>query len=136
MSHPRFESIVDEDLASFARSGKGRESVIVEAARPAVGAPPAKAVRRTATVPADVLPGPRACAASAASERAVKSRRLASMIQLERALASLGLGDRARANHLAGAFTVEVTPSQLRDLAEQDSVQAIRKNRRRRLLGV
>lgn len=132
MTEPRFKSVVDEELASFAQGGRGRESVIVEAARVASGAPPAKATRRTITAPADVLPAPRA---SAASERRPPVVRLPSMAQLKRTLESLGLGERARANHLSGAYTVEVTPSELRNLAEQDTVQAIRKNRRRRLVG-
>ena len=131
MSHPRFKSIVDDELASFAESGKGRASVIVEAARPAVGAPPAKAVRRTITAPADVLPAPRA---GAASDRGASAQRMPSMAHLKRTLEALGLGERARVNRLSGAYTLEVTPSELRNLAEQDSVQAIRKNRRRRLV--
>ena len=134
MNHPRFKSIVDDELTSFAQSGRGRASVIVEAAGAASGAPPAKAVRRTVTAPADVLPEPRS---RGSSDRASSSfTRMPSMAQLKRTLEALGLGERARANHLSGAYTVEVTPSELRNLAEQDSVQAIRRNRRRRLVGV
>lgn len=131
MNHPRFKSIVDDELASFAESGKGRASVIVEASRPA-GAPPAKAVRRTITAPADVLPSPRA---GAVSDRGSSVPRMPSIVHLKRTLEALGLGERARVNRLSGAYTLEVTPSELRNLAEQDSVQAIRKNRRRRLVG-
>lgn len=133
MNVPRFKTIVDDDLASFAQSGKGRESVIVEASRPAAGAPPTKAVRRTITAPADVLPAPRV---GGTSERGSSSRSMPSMSHLKRTLEALGLRERARVNHLSGAYTLEVTPSELRNLAEQDSVQAIRKNRRRRLVGV
>lgn len=135
MNSPRLKSIVDHDLASFAQGGSGRESVIVEAARPAAGAPPAKAVRRTVTAPADVLPKARP-AVQQQPGRSGGTPRMPSMAQLKRTLEALGLGERARANHLSGAYTLEVTPSELRSLATQDSVQAIRKNRRRRLIGV
>jgi hypothetical protein len=54
------------------------------------------------------------------------------MQAVEQALGQLGLKEQARRNDLAGCFVVEVTPSQLKELAQSPAVQAIRANRLRK----
>jgi len=90
-----------DDLVEFAsQSGSRRASVIIEARRPAMP------IGRRRTPPPIV----------------------AQMSELQSDLERLGLAARARRNDLAGAFVVEVTPRQLRELATTPSVQAIRLN--------
>lgn len=48
--------------------------------------------------------------------------------EIDKELQQLGIRDEARINELAGHFVVEVTPSQLRQLANLPAVQAIRPN--------
>jgi hypothetical protein len=56
------------------------------------------------------------------------------MEQIRQALKRLGLDGLARRNDLAGAFVVEATAAQIRELAATPGVQAIRLNRRHRNL--
>ncbi len=55
--------------------------------------------------------------------------------QIGQALKRLGLDGLARRNDLAGAFVVEATAAQIRELAVMPGVQAIRLNRRHRHVG-
>ena len=120
------KALRDSDLVDFANqtAGAGRASVIVEARRPAVTPSPATLARRTSTSPADVLPPP-----SKGRAGRVREAVTAQMRELESALKRMGLASKARRNDLAGSFVVEVTPRQLRELAEAPAVQAIRSNR-------
>ena len=124
----RIQSLRDTHLADFAEHGEGVASVIVEAKRTPVAPSPTVAARRTSTDARDALP-------PAAGKRAVTKRAapVTSMGELEAALRKMGLGDRARRNELAGSFALEVTPSELRQLAGIPAVQAIRSNRFRRV---
>lgn len=119
-------------LQAFAEQDERQHaSVIVEAKRPRARAP-AAAAPKPGTSPRALLPPPRkkAAAAPAAQESPAASAR--SMQAVEQALGKLGLKERARRNDLAGCFVVEVTPSQLKDLAQSPAVQAIRANRLRK----
>ena len=118
------KALRDTYLADFVAHGAGRTSVIVEARRDAVALSPAERARRTATEPREQLP-------PSAKARAGRSRvvPVALMRELEAALRRLGLVERARRNELAGSFVLEVTPDELRRLADLPSVRAIRPNR-------
>lgn len=117
------KALRDSDLADFVAHGAGRASVIVEARRDTV-APSQTRARRPATDPREQLP-------PSAKSRAGRTRvvPVALMRELEAALRRLGLVERARRNKLAGSFVLEVTPDELRQLADQPAVQAIRLNR-------
>jgi hypothetical protein len=54
------------------------------------------------------------------------------MEEIGQALKCLGLDGLARRNDLAGAFVVEATAAQIRELAATPGVQAIQLNRRHR----
>lgn len=118
----------DDSLVDFAAraDGAGRTSVIIEARRLPVEPSPASLARHTTIGAADMLPPPAHTrhAAAPASEYPA-----CDMNDLEACLSSLGLADEARRNDLNGSFVVEVTPPQLRVLAQAPSVQAIRSNR-------
>jgi hypothetical protein len=121
-------------LQAFAEQDeRQRASVIVEAKRPAAKLPAAVAAK-PGTSPRQLLPARRkaADATRAAQDSPTASAR--SMHAVELALSKLGLKERARRNDLVGCFVVEVTPSQLKELAQSPAVQAIRANRLRRKL--
>jgi hypothetical protein len=116
-------------LQAFAEQDeRSRASVIVEAKRPRARAP-ASAAARPGTSPRELLPAPRKKTAAAQESPAASAR---SMQAVEQALGQLGLKEQARRNDLAGCFVVEVTPSQLKELAQSPAVQAIRANRLRK----
>lgn len=121
----------DDALAAFAARSRGRTSVIVEAQRPDV-----VPIRRRAASAEALLPPRRRESAAAAGDAVPKAEPAGAaaspMAALLATLAELGLAGKARANDLAGAFVVEVTPRQLRALAAAPTVQAIRPNRFRR----
>lgn len=118
----------DASLVDFAARADGaqRTSVIIEARRLPVDPSPASLARRTTMGPADMLPPPAHARGAAAPASAYPA---CDMNDLEACLSSLGLADEARRNDLNGSFVVEVTPPQLRVLAQAPSVQAIRSNR-------
>lgn len=119
-------------LQAFAEQDEGQHaSVIVEAKRPRARAPAAVGPK-PGTSARELLPPPRKKAAAAPQETPTASAR--SMQQVEQALGRLGLRERARRNDLVGCFVVEVTPSQLKELAQSPAVQAIRANRLRKKL--
>ncbi|MGJ3701246.1 hypothetical protein [Variovorax sp. AFSI2.2] len=76
-----------------------------------------------------MLPPP---AATLLKQRARKIRTTApvAMVNIEQALKRLGLDGLVRRNDLSGAFVVEATAEQIRELAATPGVQAIRPNRR------
>ena len=55
------------------------------------------------------------------------------MEEIRQALKRLGLDGLARRNDLAGAYVVEATAAQIRELAATPEVQAIRLNRHRNI---
>lgn len=124
----RTQALRDTQLADFAEHGEGRASVIVEAKRSPIAPTPSVRVHRTVTDARDRLP-------VVASKRTSTPRPAPATLmgELEAALRRLGLVDRARRNELAGSFVLEVTPSELKQLAELPVVQAIRSNRFRRV---
>jgi len=105
-------------------------SIIIESARPAMGAPlrsvkrPVSSARRMLPPPAAVLLKQRA--------RKVSDTAPVAMGNIEQALKRLGLDGLARRNDLNGSFVVEATAEQIRELAATPGVQAIRPNRRHR----
>jgi hypothetical protein len=122
------KALKDAALVAFAtKSGAARTSVIVEAKRPATSAD-APVKKRLSGSPTELLPP------MAKARRATKAVAKVDLSKLQGDLEKLGLADHARRNDLAGAFVVEVTPSQLLELAEAPSVQAIRSNRHHRRL--
>lgn len=131
MSATTTSPIQGATLQAFAEQDERRHvSVIVEAKRPAARAPAAVAPK-PGTSPRQLLPAPRKKADPAAvQESPAASAR--SMQAVEQALGKLGLKEQARRNDLVGCFIVEVTPSQLKALAQSPAVQAIRANRLRK----
>lgn len=129
MSHHAPNALRDASLVDFASQADAaqRTSVIIEARRLPITPSPHALARHTAVGPSELLPPPvhaRGAAASALSEYPA-----CDMNDLEACLSSLGLADDARRNDLNGSFVVEVTPPQLRVLAQAPSVQAIHSNR-------
>lgn len=122
-------------LQAFAEQDeRQRASVIVEAKRPAAR-PPAAVAPKPGTSPRQLLPARRkAIEATQAAPQDSPTASARSMHAVEQALSKLGLKERARRNDLVGCFVVEVTPSQLKELAQSPAVQAIRANRLRRKL--
>ena len=119
------------ELVAFLRESQGGEtrSVIIEAARPPVSAPSRPGGK--AMTSREMLPPP---------AEALRKRRVpqvgdavpAAMEEIGQVLKRLGLDGLARRNDLAGAFVVEATAAQIRELATTPGVQAIRLNRRHR----
>jgi hypothetical protein len=127
----RIAVIQGAELVAFLReslSGETR-SVIIEAARPPVSAPSRPGGKATSS--REMLPPP----AAALRKRRVPKVSVAASVAMEelrQTLTRLGLDGQARRNDLAGAFVVEATAAQIRELAATPGVQAIRLNRRRR----
>lgn len=131
MSHTP-HALRDASLVEFAAQTDAAErtSVIIEARRLPVTPSPASMAQHTNVGPGGLLPPPatqRAAAAAPLSEYPA-----CDMNDLEACLSSLGLAEAARRNDLNGSFVVEVTPPQLRVLAQAPSVQAIHSNRHHR----
>jgi hypothetical protein len=124
-------AIRSAELVAFLHESQGGEtrSVIVESARPPVSAPSRPGGK--ATSPREMLPPP---AAALRKQRASKINDFAqvAMAEIGQALKRLGLDGLARRNDLAGAYVVEATAAQIRELAATPGVQAIRLNRRHR----
>jgi hypothetical protein len=83
------------------------------------------------TSPREMLPPP---AAALRNPRVPKVDDPApvAMAEIGQALKRLGLNGLARRNDLAGAYVVEATAAQIRELAATPGVQVIRLNRRHR----
>ncbi|WP_431120902.1 hypothetical protein [Variovorax paradoxus] len=105
-------------------------SIIIESARPAMGAP-LRSVKRPVSSARHMLPPP---AAPLLKRRSTKVGDIvaAAMADIEQVLKRLGLDGLARRNDLSGSFVVEATAAQIRELAATPGVQAIRPNRRHR----
>jgi hypothetical protein len=131
----RIAAIRGAELVAFLRESQGCEtrSIIIESARPPVSAPP-RSGRKAITSPREMLPAPAAVLRSR-RVRKVDDTAPVGMEQIGQALKRLGLDDVARRNDLAGAFVVEATAAQIRELAATPGVQAIRLNRRHRHVG-
>ncbi|MDP9967518.1 hypothetical protein J2W37_005264 [Variovorax paradoxus] len=127
--------ILGAELMAFLRDGQGSEtrSVIVESARPPVSAP-SRPRGKAITSPREMLPPP---------AEALRKRRIpkvddtapVAMEEIGQALKRLGLDGLARRNDLSGAFVVEATAAQIRELAATPGVQNIRPNRRHHKVG-
>jgi hypothetical protein len=131
----RIAAIRGAELVAFLRESQGGEtrSVIIESAQPLVSAP-SRAGGKAVTSPREMLPPP----AAALRKRRVPTvgdTAAVTMEQIGQALKRLGLDDLARRNDLAGAFVVEATAAQIRELAATPGVQVIRLNRRHRNVG-
>ena len=110
-------------LVEFVTKPAGsRTSVIIEARRPAVASSVVSATKRigVSAVPKAHKPVRKTQLAATAAPQ---------MRAVEAVLKNMGLGAAARRLDSAGAFVVEVSPSQLQQLSEAPSVQAIRPNR-------
>ena len=120
------------ELVAFLHESQGGEtrSVIIESARPPVSAP-SRPGGKAITSPREMLPPP---AAALRKRRVSKVDATVSsdMEEIGQALKCLGLDGLARRNDLAGAYVVEATAAQIRELAATPGVQAIRLNRRHR----
>jgi hypothetical protein len=128
----RIAAIRGAELVAFLRASQGGEtrSVIIESARPPVSAP-SRPRGNAVTSPREMLPPP----AVDLRKRGVPNiddTAPAAMEEIRQALKRLGLDGLARRNDLAGAFVVEATAAQIRELAATRGVQAIRLNRRHR----
>ncbi|MCR8958807.1 hypothetical protein M0765_014035 [Variovorax sp. S2] len=119
-------------LIAFLHESRGGEtrSVIIESARPPVSAP-SRAGEKAITYPREMLPPP---AVALRKRRVSEGDGVApvAMEEIGQALKRLGLDGLARRNDLAGAYVVEATAAQIRELAATPAVQAIRLNRRLR----
>ena len=125
MATTLYKALKGKDLVDFAgRPASARTSVIVEAKRPPVAPVTISMVKRTA-LPAERFKP----AAKRAGTTKVQRPAAAEMLEVESVLKRMGLASTARRNDLTGSFVVEVTPTQLLQLAETPSVQAIRPNR-------
>lgn len=127
MSHTP-HALRDASLVEFAAQADAAErtSVIIEARRLPVAPSPASLAQHTNVGPGGLLPPPATQRAAAAP---LSDYPACDMNDLEACLSSLGLAEAARRNDLNGSFVVEVTPPQLRVLAQAPSVQAIHSNR-------
>jgi hypothetical protein len=103
-------------------------SIIIESARPAMGAP-LRSVKRLVSSARRMLPPPAAVLFKRRAKK-VNGAVSAAMGNIEQALKRLGLDGVARRNDLNGSFVVEATAEQIRELAATPGVQAIRPNRR------
>jgi hypothetical protein len=130
----RIAAIRGAELVAFLRESQGGEtrSVIIESARPPVSAPSRRG-GKAITSPREMLPPP----AAALRKRRVPKVETTVPVAMEEiglALKRLGLDGLARRNDLAGAFVVEATAAQIRELAATPAVQAIRLNQRLRTI--
>jgi hypothetical protein len=128
-------SIRDDELTAFVegRAKARKVSVIVEANAPVIVAPSYISKPRSSRQGA-LLPRPVIARKQVVSSYEMQNQRQSSAMQtLRRDLELLGLAEKASENDFAGAFVVEVTPTQLRNLANLDSVRAIRPNKLRRI---
>lgn len=120
------------ELIAFLHESQGDQtrSIIIESARPPVSAP-SRPGGKAITSPREMLPPP---AAALRKRRVPKVDDTApvAMKQIGQALKRLGLEGLARRNDLSGAFVVEATAAQIRELAAAPGVQAIRLNQRHR----
>lgn len=128
MSHHAPNALRDASLVDFAARSDAaqRTSVIIEARRLPITPSPEALSRHTRVGPSELLPPP---AGARSAHAPVSDYPACDMTDLEACLSSLGLADEARRNDLNGSFVVEVTPPQLRVLAQAPSVQAIHSNR-------
>jgi hypothetical protein len=128
----RIAAIRGADLVAFLHESRGGEtrSVIIESARPPVSAP-SRPGRKPITSAREMLP-PLAAALREQRVPKVEDTAPPAMEEIAQALKRLGLDRLARRNDLAGAFVVEATAAQIRELAATPGVQAIRLNRRLR----
>jgi hypothetical protein len=119
------------ELVAFIDESRGGEkrSVIIEVARPPVSAP-SRAGGKAITSSREMLPPPAALRKRPAPK--VGAAAPVAMEEIGQVLKRLGLDGVARRNDLAGAFVVEATAAQIRELATTPGVQAIRLNRRHR----
>jgi hypothetical protein len=128
----RIDAIEDAALAAFLREGQGGEtrSVIIESARPPMSAP-SRPQGKAITSAREMLPPPAEVLRKRRVPKADDTAAVA-MEEIGQALKRLGLDGLARRNDLAGAYVVEATAAQIRELAATPGVQAIRLNRRHR----
>jgi hypothetical protein len=128
----RIAAIRGAELVAFLRESQGDEkrSIIIESARPQVSAP-SRARRKAITSPREMLPPPAAVLRKRRVPKVDDTAPVA-MEQIGQALKRLGLDRLARRNDLAGAYVVEATAAQIRELAATPGVQAIRLNRQHR----
>ena len=128
----RIAAVRGAELVAFLHESQGGEtrSVIIESARPPVSAP-SRPGGKAITSPRDMLPPPAAAFRKRRGPTVEDIKPLA-MTEIGQALKRLGLDGLARRNDLAGAFVVEATAAQVRELAATPGVQAIRLNRRHR----
>jgi hypothetical protein len=120
------------ELVAFLHESQGDEtrSVIIEFARPPVSAP-SHSGGKVITSPREMLPPPAAVLRKQRVPR-VDDTAQVTMEQIGQALKRLGLDGLARRNDLAGAYVVEATAAQIREMAATPGIQAIRLNRRLR----
>ncbi|RRH81168.1 hypothetical protein EH244_29330 [Variovorax beijingensis] len=128
----RIAAIRGAELAAFLREsqGAGTRSIIIESVRPPVSAP-SRLGGKAITSPREMLP-PLAAALRKRHVPKVDAAVPVAMEAIGQVLKRLGLDGLARRNDLAGAFVVEATAEQIRELAATPGVQAIRLNRRHR----
>jgi hypothetical protein len=128
----RIAAIRGAELVAFLHESQGNEtrSVIIESARPPVSAP-SHPGGKVITSPQGMLPPPAAALRKQRVPR-VDDTAQVTMEQIGQALKRLGLDGLARRNDLAGAYVVEATAAQIRELAAMPGVQAIRLNQRHR----
>jgi hypothetical protein len=128
----RIAAIRGAELVAFLHESQGGEkrSVIIEAARPPVSAP-SRAGGKPITSPREMLP-PRTVALRKRRVPKIDETVSVAMGEIGQALKRLGLDGLARRNDLAGAYVVEATAAQIRELAATPGVLAIRLNRRLR----
>jgi hypothetical protein len=105
-------------------------SIIIESARPAMGAP-LRSVKGLVSSARHMLPPPAATLPKRRSTK-VGDTAPAAMAEIAQTLKRLGLDGLARRNDLSGSYVVEATAEQIRELAATPGVQAIRPNRRHR----
>lgn len=128
-------AIRDDELTAFAEGrGKSRKvSVIVEANAP-IDVPAQfnkpRPPHQRATLPPPAMAKKAVTSASRVTQTQDANE---AMDKLRRDLESLGLAEKASENDFAGVFVIEVTPTQLRNLANLESVRAIRPNKLRRI---
>lgn len=129
-------SIRAADLLALLHASQGARtrSVVIEAARPAVGAP-SHLGRKAVSSAREMLPPPAATLIKRRPKKAGTTGSCvspAAMRSIAQTLKRLGLDSLARRNDLNGSFVVEATAHRIRELAAAPGVQAVRANRRHR----
>jgi hypothetical protein len=128
----RIAVIQGAELVAFLYESQGGEkrSIVIESARPPMSAP-SRPQGKAITSAREMLPPPAEVLRKRRVPKADDTAAVA-MEEIEQALRRLGLDGLARRNDLAGAYVVEATAEQIRELAATPGVQVIRLNRRLR----